>query len=97
MGDSVRSPTPTKHHLLPADLLHDLRTPLGHVLGYAELLEEQAEEAGHQELLPFIRKIHIAAMHLKTLFDQNFQSIRSEEADRRANPTIPDGRRTSQT
>ena len=33
-------------HMLPRDLLHDLRTPLGHILGYSELLIEQMKEAG---------------------------------------------------
>lgn len=61
-------------HALPFDLMHDLRTPLGHVLGYAELLREQVEEAGYDELLPHIQKIHGAAEQLLKLMEQNFQS-----------------------
>lgn len=61
-------------HALPPDLLHDLRTPLGHVLGYSELLEEQAEEAGYQELLPYIRKIHTAGEQLLVMLNENFKS-----------------------
>jgi len=61
-------------HALPSDLMHDLRTPLGHVLGYAELLREQVEESGYDELLPYIQKIHIAGEQLLELMNQNFQS-----------------------
>jgi signal transduction histidine kinase len=61
-------------HSLPSALLHDLRTPLGHVLGYAELLQEQAEEAGYKELLPYIQKIHTAGEQLLVMLNENFKS-----------------------
>ena len=61
-------------HSLPPALLHDLRTPLGHVLGYAELLQEQAEEAGHIDLRPYIQKIHLAAEQLLAMLNENFKS-----------------------
>jgi sigma-B regulation protein RsbU (phosphoserine phosphatase) len=38
-------------------LCHELRTPVNHIVGYAELLEEQAEDAGLAHLLPDLRKI----------------------------------------
>jgi len=38
-------------------LSHELRTPVNHIVGYAELLEEQAEERGLSRLLPDLRKI----------------------------------------
>ena len=38
-------------------LSHELRTPVNHIVGYAELLEEQAEERGLDHLLPDLRKI----------------------------------------
>jgi sigma-B regulation protein RsbU (phosphoserine phosphatase) len=38
-------------------LCHELRTPVNHIVGYAELLEEQAEERGLAQLLPDLRKI----------------------------------------
>lgn len=61
-------------HALPPDLIHDLRTPLGHVMGYAELLKEMAEEAGDTTYLPFIEKIHHAAAQLLGLMNDNFSS-----------------------
>lgn len=65
-------------HALPPDLMHDLRTPLGHVMGYAELLKEQAEEAGDTQYLPFIAKIHLAADQLLALLNDNFKSSNSK-------------------
>lgn len=38
-------------------LCHELRTPVNHIVGYAELLEEQAEDRGLSHLLPDLRKI----------------------------------------
>lgn len=38
-------------------LCHELRTPVNHIVGYAELLEEQAEERNLAQLLPDLRKI----------------------------------------
>src|SRR6185295_18992070 len=38
-------------------LCHELRTPVNHIVGYAELLEEQCKERGLAHLLPDLRKI----------------------------------------
>src|SRR5438552_9179390 len=38
-------------------LCHELRTPVNHIVGYSELLEEQAEERGLPRLIPDLRKI----------------------------------------
>jgi sigma-B regulation protein RsbU (phosphoserine phosphatase) len=38
-------------------LCHELRTPVNHIVGYAELLEEQAEDRNLAKLLPDLRKI----------------------------------------
>jgi K+-sensing histidine kinase KdpD len=38
----------TERHPLPRSLLHDLRTPLNHIIGYSEILIE--EEPGRGEL-----------------------------------------------
>ena len=51
-------------HMLPPDLVHDLRTPLGHILGYSELLIEQMNEAGHEEFIPCLEKIRKAGREL---------------------------------
>ncbi len=63
-------------HALPSDLIHDLRTPLGHILGYAELLKEQAEEAGDSQYQPFIHKIQFAAEQLLGMLNENFRATK---------------------
>jgi signal transduction histidine kinase len=61
-------------HMLPRNLLHDLRTPLGHILGYSELLIEQMTEAGNEEFIPHVEKIRKAGRELVGLMTDNFQS-----------------------
>lgn len=66
-------------HQLPPSLLHDLRTPLGHILGYSELLIEQMRQDGHEEYIPFLEKITRAGHQLLALLTDNFQSTSSTE------------------
>jgi signal transduction histidine kinase len=66
-------------HILPPNLLHDLRTPLGHILGYSELLIEQMKEAGQEEYIPYLEKIRKAGHQLLGLMTDNFQPTRSIE------------------
>ena len=61
-------------HMLPRELLHDLRTPLGHILGYSELLIEQMKENGNEEYVPFLEKIRKAGLELVEMMTENFQS-----------------------
>ncbi len=72
---------PRTHHAVPAELLHDLRTPIGHVIGYAELLSEELKAGGHPEYLPHLQKILTAAQQLIKLMEENFEAVRG--ADRR--------------
>ncbi len=74
MSDVPPSIEAKVQHLLPQDLIHDLRTPLGHILGYSELLIEQMEEGGHQELIPFAEKIRKAGRDLLGLMTDNFSA-----------------------
>ena len=64
-------------HTLPRDLLHDLRTPLGHILGYSEMLIEQMQESGHEEFLPHLEKIRKAGRELLELMNDNLTSAES--------------------
>jgi signal transduction histidine kinase len=58
---------------------HELRTPLNAVIGYAELLEEEAESRGHPECLPDLAKIKFAGKHLLKLISEilDFAKIES--------------------
>ena len=61
-------------HMLPRNLLHDLRTPLSHILGYSELLIEEMQEAGHEEFIPYVEKIRKAGRELVAMMAENFSS-----------------------
>jgi K+-sensing histidine kinase KdpD len=61
-------------HMLPRNLLHDLRTPLGHILGYSELLIEQMQQSGHEEFIPHVEKIRKAGQELVVMMTENFQA-----------------------
>lgn len=72
MSKSAASIGDAAQHKLPSNLLHDLRTPLGHILGYAELLIEQMQGAGHEEFIPHLEKIRKAGREMLDLMDDNF-------------------------
>jgi adenylate cyclase len=55
-------------------LQHDLRTPLGQILGYGEMLEEELGDRGLTALLPDLRHIRTAATTLLGLVDGVFRS-----------------------
>jgi len=57
---------------VPAGLLHDLRTPLGQIIGYAELLVERAEETGDGALVPDLRKVSAAGYRMVALLEERF-------------------------
>jgi PleD family two-component response regulator len=65
---------------LPPRLMHDLRTPLNHIIGYSELMMEEAHEAGHTGLLPQLQKVGAAGHHLLALINEHFHSSRSTDA-----------------
>jgi hypothetical protein len=55
----------------PKSLRHELRTPLNQIIGYAELLEEEAQEAGQERPIGDLRRIGTAARHLLDLIDKH--------------------------
>ncbi|MEJ2678135.1 MAG: response regulator, partial [Gemmatimonadota bacterium] len=52
-----------------ANMSHELRTPLNAVIGYSEMLEEEAGEAGHDQYVPDLEKIGAAGKHLLGLIN----------------------------
>jgi len=74
MSELPKSIEEAVQHMLPPDLLHDLRTPLGHILGYSELLIEQMQEAGHEEFIPYLEKIRTAGHQLLDMMKDNFSA-----------------------
>lgn len=63
-------------HPLPPELIHELRTPLTQIIGYSEMLAEQAAEAGHAGYLADLAKVSAAGYRLLALFEDNFQAVR---------------------
>lgn len=47
-----------------ANMSHELRTPLNAILGYSEMLQEDAEDMGQEDLSLDLQKIHGAGKHL---------------------------------
>jgi DNA-binding response OmpR family regulator len=69
-------------------LQHEVRTPISQIIGYAELLEEELEDRGVEDLAPDLQKIRSAAQRLLDLADGRLR----DEADAGA-PVLPDAER----
>ena len=52
-----------------ANMSHELRTPLNAIIGYSEMLHEEAEELGQQDLIPDLLRISAAGKHLLGLIN----------------------------
>ncbi len=52
-----------------ANMSHELRTPLTAVIGYGEMLEEEAQDRGLDEMIEDLRKINSNARHLLLLIN----------------------------
>jgi signal transduction histidine kinase len=50
-----------------ANMSHELRTPMNAIIGYSEMLTEEAEELGVGKLVPDLNKINGAGKHLLSL------------------------------
>jgi len=64
-----------------ATMSHELRTPLNSIIGYAELLEEEAEEKTLRQAIPDLQRIHGAGKHLLELIN-DVLDLSKIEADR---------------
>jgi signal transduction histidine kinase/CheY-like chemotaxis protein len=58
----------TKSQFL-ANMSHELRTPMNAIIGYSEMLTEEAEDLGQEEFIPDLRKINGAGKHLLALIN----------------------------
>lgn len=53
-----------------ANMSHELRTPLNAIIGYAEMLQEDAEDAGDKAAIQDLNRILTAAKHLLSLINE---------------------------
>jgi PAS domain S-box-containing protein len=61
-----------------ADMSHELRAPLNAILGYSELLEEEARELERPSMIDDLRKINTAGLHLLALLNEMLDLARRE-------------------
>jgi len=52
-----------------ANMSHELRTPMNAIIGYSEMLTEEAEDLGQEDFIPDLRKINAAGKHLLALIN----------------------------
>jgi len=52
-----------------ANMSHELRTPMNAILGYSEMLIEEAEDVGQDDFVPDLQKINQAGNHLLSLIN----------------------------
>ena len=74
-------------------LRHDLRTPINQILGYSELIREEAADAGHSIYDADLQKIRQAAKTILNLINENLTDDRlrliGEVVDRGAQTATP--------
>ncbi|MFO7585923.1 MAG: PAS domain S-box protein [Anaerolineales bacterium] len=66
--DAAESANQAKSSFL-ANMSHELRTPLNAIIGYSEILLEDAEDEGRDDMAPDLQKIRAAGKHLLTLIN----------------------------
>ena len=79
----MTAPTPpikTLRQTLSPEFLHDLRTPLNQILGYSEMLIEQALEEEQTGFMPDLQKIHAAAQELVALLTHSAPPLPDAQA-----------------
>ena len=71
---------------------HEVRTPLGQIIGYSELLEEELEDRGQHDLAPDLKRIRSAAQRLLDLVDGKLKAEQAAGA-----PPLPQEEATEAT
>jgi len=69
-----------------ANMSHELRTPMNAILGYSEMLSEEAEELGQTDFIPDLRKINQSGRHLLALINDVLDISKIEAGKMQAYP-----------
>ncbi len=64
---------------VPASVLHDLRTPLNQIIGYSEMLIEQAQEDGLDAIAPDLQKIRVSGRQLLDKLNESFSALTGDD------------------
>src|SRR5579871_656805 len=65
---------------LPSQVRHDLRTHLNQILGYSELLMDDAQERGWPEAVSDLQSIYLAGRNLLTLINDYIDPAHAQDA-----------------
>jgi signal transduction histidine kinase len=86
-------------HTLSAEFLHDLRTPLNQIIGYSEMLTEQAQEEGQNGFLSDLQMIQIAGRQMLDLLNSGIPALQKDvpESSGRSLEGMPDIQQESRT
>ena len=68
-----------------AVMSHELRTPLNHIIGFSELLQEDAEEHGLDEFISDLRNIETAGKNLLTMVSNVLEVTSAEKKNPKLN------------
>lgn len=61
-----------------SDIRHDLRTPVNHIIGYSEMLFEDAQEARQEDMASDLKKILMEGKNLLEIVNMRFASSQFE-------------------
>ena len=74
---SELSPEETAFKSLLSELRHDLRTPIGHIIGYAEMIAEDLDDEMAKMLSGDLEAIQNAGHKMLGLIDQHFNAAKT--------------------
>ena len=63
-----------------ANMSHELRTPMNAIIGYTEILQEDARDRGEIDIVPDLQKVHGASYHLLDLINNLFDLSRIQSS-----------------
>lgn len=75
-----------------SNIRHTLRTPLNQIIGYSEMLQEEAGDQGIEAFVPDLQRIHAAGGQLLALINENLASARVMAGELDVNRLQRDGR-----
>jgi adenylate cyclase len=68
----------TSHDTALSNIRHSLRTPLNQIIGYSEMLQEEAEDLGLEAYLSDLQKMHTGGVRLLALINESLAATRIE-------------------